>query len=256
MELFLYTIIFIIGTFFGSFFTLAVYRIPRKEDILIKHSYCPNCNHKLGFFDLFPVLSYILLVGKCRYCKNKIRPRYLILELLSGLTFLILAIAVKIDIFSVNSIINVVFVLIYASILFIIAGIDKENINIEKSVLIFGFIFELLYIIYQYTLKNLNVYQYVMYLIMLVAALFILKFIKNNNERKRYIIQNLFLSLYMIIYSGLKNFAFTVIIFFTIILIYKLIFKNKEKETALGFCLSISNILTLTISNIMTSYII
>ena len=84
MNIFLYAIIFIIGTFFGSFFTLAVYRIPKKEDILIKHSYCPNCNHKLGFFDLFPVFSYIFLGGKCRYCKDKIRPRYLILELLSG----------------------------------------------------------------------------------------------------------------------------------------------------------------------------
>ena len=49
METILYVIIFITGCFFGSFFTLAVYRIPRKEDILIKHSYCPNCNHKLGF---------------------------------------------------------------------------------------------------------------------------------------------------------------------------------------------------------------
>ena len=86
MNTFLYIIIFITGCFFGSFFTLAVYRIPRKEDILIKHSYCPNCNHKLGFFDLFPVLSYIFLGGKCRYCGNKIRPRYLILEILSGLT--------------------------------------------------------------------------------------------------------------------------------------------------------------------------
>ena len=53
----------LLGIFFGSFFTLAVYRIPRKEDILIKHSYCPNCNHKLGFFDLFPVLSYIFLLN-------------------------------------------------------------------------------------------------------------------------------------------------------------------------------------------------
>jgi len=253
MEVFLYAIIFIIGTFFGSFFTLAVYRIPRKEDILIKHSYCPNCDSKLGFFDLFPVLSYIFLGGKCRYCKNKIRPRYLILELLSGLTFLILAIAVKIDVFRVDSIINIISLLIYISVLFIIAGIDKENIKIEKSVLTFGFVMEVLYIIYQYTLGNFNVYQYVMYLIMFGLVLFILNFSKKNRE---YSIQNLFLSLYIIIYCGVKNYLFTLILFWFIILIYKLSPKNKEKETTLGFYLCISNILTLTISNIITNYII
>ena len=59
MEYYIYAIIFLIGAFFGSFFTLAVYRIPKKEDILVKHSYCPNCNHKLGLLDLFPIFSYI-----------------------------------------------------------------------------------------------------------------------------------------------------------------------------------------------------
>ena len=79
MEIFFYLIIFIIGTLFGSFYTLAVYRIPKRQDIVHTHSYCPNCNHKLGLLDLFPIFSYILLGGKCRYCKQKIRPRYLIL---------------------------------------------------------------------------------------------------------------------------------------------------------------------------------
>ena len=73
MEIFIYLIIFIMGTFFGSFFTLAVYRIPLKQDILYTHSYCPTCKHKLTTLDLFPVFSYIVLKGKCRYCGEKIR---------------------------------------------------------------------------------------------------------------------------------------------------------------------------------------
>ena len=97
MNAILYTTIFIIGTLFGSFYTLAVYRIPRKKDITHTHSFCPNCNHKLGFFELIPVLSYIFLGGKCKNCKQKIRPRYLILEILSGVTFLIFAYIFKID---------------------------------------------------------------------------------------------------------------------------------------------------------------
>jgi len=254
MEIFIYAIIFIIGTFFGSFFTLAVYRIPRKEDILIKHSYCPNCNHKLGFFDLFPILSYVLLGAKCRYCKQKIRPRYLILEILSGLAFLVLAISFKMDILSIQSILNVVFLLIYVSILFIIAGIDKENVVIEKSLLIFGYIFEAIYIIYQYTLGNFNVYQYVMYLIFFTLGLMILNISMKNNKTKEYIKQILYLCIYIIIYCKIKYFALTIILGLILALIYKI--TSKKKQVPIGFCLSISNILVIALLNIISNYII
>ena len=80
VEIIAVIIVFIMGAFLGSFCTLAVYRIPLKQDITHERSYCPNCKHKLGFFDLFPIFSYIFLGGKCRYCKEKIRPRYLIIE--------------------------------------------------------------------------------------------------------------------------------------------------------------------------------
>ena len=53
MEIYFYLIIFIMGSLFGSFYTLAVYRIPKRQDITHTHSYCPNCNHKLGLLDLF-----------------------------------------------------------------------------------------------------------------------------------------------------------------------------------------------------------
>ena len=81
--------VFIIGTLFGSFFTLAIYRIPRKQDIVKTRSYCPNCKHKLGFFDCFPILSYISTIGRCRYCKKPISIRYPLIELASGMTFLV-----------------------------------------------------------------------------------------------------------------------------------------------------------------------
>lgn len=96
MNTILYALIFIIGTLFGSFFTLAVYRIPLGKDIIHERSFCPNCNHKLGFFDLIPILSYIFLGGKCRYCKQKIRPRYLLLEIASGIIFVFICYVFKI----------------------------------------------------------------------------------------------------------------------------------------------------------------
>ena len=255
MEIFLYAIIFIAGTFFGSFFTLAVYRVPKKEDILIKHSYCPNCNHKLGFFDLFPVLSYIILGGKCRYCKEKIIPRYLILELSSGLTFLILALGMKIDINNNYSIISLVFLCMYVSILFIIAGIDKEYVKVEKSVLLVGAIIEALYIIYQYALDNFSVYQYVMYLVIFILMLIILNISFKGKEKKEYATQILYLSLYMIIGAGIKIYFLTAILSLITILLYKAISKKKENQIPIGFYLSISNILVIAISNIIINYI-
>ena len=256
MGIFLYIIIFLIGTFFGSFFTLAVYRIPRKEDILIKHSYCPNCNSRLGFFDLFPILSYLLLGGKCRYCKSKIRPRYLILEILSGITFVILAYSTKINLLDFNSIINTSSLLLYVAILFIIAGIDKENIKIEKNVVFFGYFIEVLYIIYQYTLGNGNVYQYVIYLILFIVLIFLSNKSIKNNEIEKYKIQNLYLALYVLIYSGWTICALTLVLGFIIMLIYKKILGQTRREQPIGFYLSISNIVIIAISNIVINYII
>ena len=142
MNTFIYIIIFIIGTLFGSFYTLAVYRIPKRQDITHTHSYCPNCNHKLGFLDLIPILSYIFLGGKCRYCKQKIRPRYLILELLSGILFVIIAILLNIDIYNFNliTIAQYCFIVLYLTFIILICGIDKENKNVDKLVSIYGIV--------------------------------------------------------------------------------------------------------------------
>ena len=97
MEVVVYAIIFIIGTLFGSFFTLAVYRIPLGLNILYEHSFCPKCNTKLKFIDLIPILSYLGLKGKCRYCGKKVRIRYLLLEVLSGAVFVLLTLSLKLD---------------------------------------------------------------------------------------------------------------------------------------------------------------
>ena len=251
MDIFIYAIIFVIGTFFGSFFTLAVYRIPKKEDILIKHSYCPNCNHKLGFFDLFPIFSYVFLWGKCRYCKQKIRPRYLILEILSGLVFLIFVLCAKVDFFTIHEVINIAFLLIYISILFIIAGIDKEIINVEKSVLTCGYFIEILYMIYLYILDGVNVYQYVIYILLLLILSIIL-----NNYIQKYFIKNIFLLFFMIIALGIEKTILTIILSSVLILIYIKFMKNDKEKIPMAFCLSVVNILIVIMFNILNNYII
>ena len=253
MENFLYCIIFVMGSFFGSFFTLAVYRLPKKEDILTKHSYCPNCNHKLGFLDLFPIFSYIFLRGTCRYCKIKIRPRYFILELLSGITFLLMAISLKIDIYSIN-IINIFSYLIYIAVLFIIAGIDKEYIKIERGPLIFGFVFEFIYIIYECALKNIDVYKYVIYLVMIIILLTLSIISLKRNMKQKYFIQILFLSLYMIIFSGSIIYILSVILTLLSIGFYTIKIKTKE-NIPVGFYLCVSNIIVMIVTNFICNYI-
>lgn len=158
MDIFFYIIIFLMGITFGSFYTLAVYRIPRKEDIIHTHSYCPNCNHKLGFLDLIPIFSYIFLGAKCRYCKQKIRPRYLILELTSGLFFVIMAYLLNLSVYSLNiiKIIEFSFFVLYFTFNVLLIGIYKENKKISKPVLIYGIIISIMYIVYLYIIGTKN----------------------------------------------------------------------------------------------------
>jgi leader peptidase (prepilin peptidase) / N-methyltransferase len=77
-----------VGLAFGSFITCASWRLPREEDIVVKPSYCPTCNAKLGFKDLWPVFSWVASKGKCRHCKASVSARYPITELITGGLFL------------------------------------------------------------------------------------------------------------------------------------------------------------------------
>ena len=146
VNTFLYIILGVIGTIFGSFFTLAVYRIPRKENIIYVRSHCTSCNHRLEFWDLIPVFSYIFLGGKCRYCKEPIIPRYLLLELLSGAVFLLIALAMNITVYStITEYIFYGYTVLIVSILCITMGIGK---NINMSVILFGILIRTIYLVF------------------------------------------------------------------------------------------------------------
>jgi len=78
----IYWILF--GAIMGSFSNMLIWRLPHHENWVIKPSYCPNCGHRLGVLDLIPIVSYVMLGGRCRYCKQPISLRYLIVELISA----------------------------------------------------------------------------------------------------------------------------------------------------------------------------
>ncbi len=78
------------GLIFGSFITCASWRLPRGLDVVKKPSYCPSCNTKLGFKDLWPVLSWASAGGKCRHCKALVHWRYPATELATAAIFFLL----------------------------------------------------------------------------------------------------------------------------------------------------------------------
>ena len=81
--------IFIFGLIIGSFLNCVIYRLE-KEKSLSGRSFCPNCQHTLSWQDLLPVLSFIILRRKCRYCKQKISWQYPAVEIATGILFLLI----------------------------------------------------------------------------------------------------------------------------------------------------------------------
>src|SRR5690606_28946945 len=87
--LFWWIIIFsiITGAIFGSFITALVYRTRHNRSMNEKHSVCPHCQHPLSWLDLFPILSYIGLRGRCRYCHQAIDKQYVLIEVATATLF-------------------------------------------------------------------------------------------------------------------------------------------------------------------------
>ena len=258
MNIFFYVVIFIIGTLFGSFYTLAVYRIPRKIDIVRTHSFCPNCGHKLGFFELIPILSYIILGGKCKNCKQKIRPRYLILEILSGLTFVGIAYALNLNVYNLNIEIlsKFTFIILFIASIFLIAGIDKEERQIDKGVLYYGFTISCMYIIYLCIMGETSIYRYVMYLVALIILLILDCEKQINTAEVSYLYQILMLLIIMLINTGVVPTVGAILIVFLAIAIVKGIYtlknilnKSRKESTNMkklyrfGFLFGLTNII-------------
>jgi leader peptidase (prepilin peptidase)/N-methyltransferase len=261
MNTFLYIILFIIGTLFGSFYTLAVYRIPKRQDITHTHSYCPNCNHKLGFLDLIPIISYIFLRGKCRYCKEKIRPRYLILEALSGILFVVVAFLMGINFNTLYTIkiAEYCFMILYITFIILMAGIDKENIKIDKLVSIYGIVISIMYMVYLCIVEQANIYRYGIYMIFYIIVLILDTVTLKRHAKNSYATGHLLTIITMGIFTGEYITANTIIFTLLAISFYILIEKLKQrkrkskkteeiqlaKNIAIGFYLGVANVIIL-----------
>lgn len=78
---------FIFGSIIGSFLNVVILRTPLKQSIITEPSHCFSCGHRLAWYDMFPIFSWLFLRGKCRYCKAKISPRYMIVEAVTAVSY-------------------------------------------------------------------------------------------------------------------------------------------------------------------------
>jgi leader peptidase (prepilin peptidase) / N-methyltransferase len=80
----------IAGLLVGSFLNVCIYRMPIEKSIIMPRSHCVKCNRQIPWYDNIPVISFIALLGKCRFCKGRISPRYAMVEVLTAAVFALL----------------------------------------------------------------------------------------------------------------------------------------------------------------------
>ncbi len=82
--------VFVLGCCIGSFLNVLIYRLPQKQSLVLPGSHCPQCGEDIAFYDNIPLLSYLILRGRCRHCRAWISPRYPMVEAMAGLLALAL----------------------------------------------------------------------------------------------------------------------------------------------------------------------
>ena len=118
----------VVGLCVGSFLNVVIYRLPNKMSLAFPPSHCTSCDYTLKWYDNIPVLSYIMLGGKCRGCKSRISPRYMLVEIFNALLW-VLSVLMFWDI-EVKAIIYTCMAAVVSSVLICIFFIDLEHMLI------------------------------------------------------------------------------------------------------------------------------
>ncbi|MEG0372255.1 MAG: prepilin peptidase [Clostridium sp.] len=143
METIYGVLVFLIGLILGSFFNVCIYRIPRGESVSFPPSHCSVCNENIKAYDLIPIISYIILRGRCRKCRDKISMQYPIIEFITGVSFLILYLNFG---FTVKFFLGA----LLTTVLIITAVIDINTGYIYEFISVVGIIGGIIYVIYSY----------------------------------------------------------------------------------------------------------
>lgn len=142
MEILIAVIVTVLGILFGSFLNVVIYRYPKGENIVFPSSHCPKCNHELKWYHNIPLFSYLFLGGKCAFCKEKISLRYPLVELLTGILFLLSYLSVSLSY-------SLIFYLIFVIMGVLIAFIDYDEKIIPDLFLLIILVNSFLYFLYK-----------------------------------------------------------------------------------------------------------
>lgn len=130
--LFFYFFIFLFGLAVGSFLNCVIYRLEVEKSFLRGRSYCPHCKHILVWQDLIPLLSFLILKGRCRHCRQKISWQYPLVELGTGILFLLIFIKFLTSGFQIP---NFLYYLIVFCLLIIIFVFDFKHYIIPNRII-------------------------------------------------------------------------------------------------------------------------
>ena len=115
-DIYIYGLTILFGLAVGSFLNVLIYRLPREKKTIFRRSFCPVCRNKIAFYHNIPLISYIVLLGKCKTCGSQISPRYPVVELLNCLAYLLvlyldnLSLQLPFHFFLVSSLIVIFFI--------------------------------------------------------------------------------------------------------------------------------------------------
>ena len=248
MNIFLYTILFIIGAFCGSFAELTAYRMPLKISWK-KKAFCENCNKALSIYDQILILSYIMLKGKCRYCKNKISKSKIITEIIFGIAFIFLGLFYNLNVNTINivKILEIILGGMYITFLAIIILIDLKNKTLNDQSIIFGIIISILNIIFKY------VHDKEFIVIALISTLF-----SKKKNRHQYLFNNIFLILIMNFFvteiTMILTISTTLLIIGFKTILMKIYKKSTNEKIPISAYIGISNYIILLIIYIIENF--
>ena len=156
MKVIFYLFIFLLGLVIGSFLNSVIYRLDKKESPLRGRSFCPYCHHKLALIDLIPVLSFLILGGRCRYCHKKISLQYPLVELATAFLFLFSVVYLGLP-FDLFSLLNIFFIFLFLSFLIIIFVYDLKYFIIPDKIIYSAVVSAFLYQVFLATRLGFDV---------------------------------------------------------------------------------------------------
>ena len=182
MEFLIYLFIFILGSVVGSFLNCVIYRLETGQGFVFGRSFCPHCKHFLGWKDLIPILSFLILKGKCRYCQNRISFQYSLVELSTAFLFLLNFYQFWNHI-TLSGFIDLIFLFIISSFLILIFVYDLKHYLIPDKVIHSTIGFTLLYQFFKvWNFGHWNLFEIWNLVIGILPSLFFLAIILISKE--------------------------------------------------------------------------